>query len=287
MMTELLKGKPVADAIKADIKARVDDLKSRGVEPTIAVLRVGERPDDVAYESSILKSANSLGINVNVFAEEESISTDELVSIVDDINDDASIHGCLIFRPLPKGIDEVKVCNMLAPAKDIDCCGAAGLAGVFMDLPEGFAPATATACIEMLSHYDIALSGAKVVVVGRSLVIGKPVAMLALKSDATVTLCHSKTADAASVMRDADIVICATGRAKGFGANCFSSGQTVIDVGMNVDADGSLCGDVDLDAVIDEVSAITPVPGGVGSVTTAVILRNVVDACERAEARSE
>ncbi len=283
-MADLLRGKPVADLIKRDIKTRVDDLKSRGIEPTLAVLRVGERSDDVAYESSILKSANLLGINVNVFAEQGSITTDELISIVDDINEDESIHGCLIFRPLPEDIDEVKVCNRLASEKDIDCCGAESLAGVFMDLPEGFAPATATACIEMLAHNDVALSGAKVVVVGRSLVIGKPVAMLALKENATVVLCHSKTSDLTSAMRDADVVICATGKAKMFHAQYFSPGQVVLDVGMNVDSHGLLCGDVDTDDVIDVVRAITPVPGGIGGVTTAVLLRNVVDAAERAEA---
>ncbi|MCI9627747.1 MAG: bifunctional 5,10-methylenetetrahydrofolate dehydrogenase/5,10-methenyltetrahydrofolate cyclohydrolase [Eggerthellaceae bacterium] len=283
-MADLLRGKPVADLIKRDIKTRVDDLKSRGIEPTLAVLRVGERSDDVAYESSILKSANLLGINVNVFAEQGSITTDELISIVDDINEDESIHGCLIFRPLPEDIDEVKVCNRLASEKDIDCCGAESLAGVFMDLPEGFAPATATACIEMLAHNDVALSGAKVVVVGRSLVIGKPVAMLALKENATVVLCHSKTSDLAGVMRDADVVICATGKAKMFHAQYFSPGQVVLDVGMNVDSHGLLCGDVDTDDVVDVVRAITPVPGGIGGVTTAVLLRNVVDAAERAEA---
>ncbi len=282
MGNELL-GKPVADGIKEDVSSRVAELRKRDVEPTLAVLRVGERQDDIAYESSILKAASTLGINVNVFAQDESTTCEELLSIIDDINSDASIHGCLIFRPLAKGLDETLICNRLAADKDIDGCGADSLAGVFMDLDEGFAPATACACMAILDHYGIEVAGKRLCVIGRSLVIGKPVAMLALRRNATVTLCHSKTGDVRTFTKDADIVICATGRPKAFDASYFKEGQTVLDVGMNMDEDGVMCGDVDFDDVLPKVANITPVPRGVGSVTTAVLLEHVVSACEKAQ----
>lgn len=279
-MTELLKGAPVAKAIKEDVACRVGALKKTGVEPTLAILRVGQRGDDIAYESSILKSANALGINVNVFAEDASAPNEQLLSIVDEINGDESIHGCLIFRPLPQGIDEDALCERLCVDKDIDGCTPQSLASVFMDSDTGFAPATACACMEILKYYGYNIAGKDVAVIGRSLVIGKPVAMLALKDNATVSIAHSKSADVSRVMRGADIVVCAVGKANFFDRSYFSEGQCVIDVGMNVSEDGSLVGDVDTDDLLDVARAITPVPGGVGSVTTAVLLEHVVKACE-------
>lgn len=286
-MTESLKGRPIADRIREDVAKRVASLKERDIEPMLAILRVGEAPDDLAYEASILRAANALGINVNVFAEDESTSQERMLALVDDINQDDSIHGCLIFRPLPQGLDEVEICNRLSASKDIDGCGAPSLAGVFMDLVEGYAPATAQACIELLDFYDVPLAGKKLCVVGRSLVIGKPVAMLALDRDATVTICHSKTPDVKRATTDADIVVCATGKAASFDASYFTEDQTIIDVGMNMTDDGSFCGDVDAQAVDGKVAALTPVPGGVGAITTAVLLQHVVEACERARAARE
>ena len=286
-MTELLKGKPVADKIREDVASRVEALKKDGTEPMLAILRVGDNPDDLAYESSILKSANALGVNVNVFAEEDSATQERMLALIDDINKDDSIHGCLIFRPLPSHLDEVEICNRLAARKDIDGCGAPSLAGVFMDLAEGYAPATAQACMELLDMHGITVQGKKVCVVGRSLVIGKPVAMLALDRDATVTICHSKTKDVVRATREADIVVCATGKAKFFDNGYFSEGQVVIDVGMNLCDDGKFCGDVDALSVEGKVGSLTPVPGGVGAITTAVLLEHVVDACERWHAKPE
>ncbi len=281
-MAELLKGKPVVDAMAQDIAARVERLAQVGVVPTLAIVRVGERPDDLSYERTALKRADALGIAVRQIVLDEAVSQADLERAIMQVNNDATIHGCLLFRPLPTHLDETAVCNLLAPHKDIDGITNASLASVFTDAGVGFAPATAAAVIRLLDHYEVPLNGANVVVVGRSLVIGKPVAMLLLARHATVTMCHSRTADLARVMREADIVVCATGRARAYGEECFSAGQVVVDVGINFDAEGNLCGDVDLAAVEPVVGAITPVPGGIGSVTTSTTMAHVVEAAEAA-----
>lgn len=281
-MARLLTGKEVVASMREDLTQRVEALRARGVVPALGIVRVGERSDDLSYERTAIKRAEGLGIDVKSFVLAADVPEEELASTIEKINADASIHGCLMFRPLPKHIDETRICDMLAPAKDIDGISKASLAGVFTDEPNGFPPATAQACLEMLDYYGIPVEGKHVVVVGRSLVIGKPVAMMLLGRNASVTLCHSKTEDLVYLMRLADIVICATGRAKAFGAVYFSPGQTVLDVGINFDDEGNLCGDVDFDAVEPFVGAITPVPGGLGSVTTSVTMHHVVAAAEAA-----
>lgn len=280
-MADLLLGKPVADAMAADIVARAKALTASGKQPTLAIVRVGERPDDLAYERSAMKRADACGIAVKQFVLPARASTDDVLAAVATVNSDDSIHGCLLFRPLPEGIDERAVCNALDPAKDIDGITRGSLATLLAGTGEGFAPCTAAACIDILDHYGIDPQGKKAVVLGRSLVIGKPVALMLLARNATVTVCHSRTQDLASAVRDADIVVCATGRARAYGADLFAPGQTVLDVGINFDDEGNLCGDADFDAVESVVSAITPVPRGVGSVTTVAMLRNVVIAAER------
>lgn len=280
-MADLLLGKPVADAMAADIIARAKALTASGKQPTLAIVRVGERPDDLTYERSAMKRADACGIAVKQFVLPADASTDDVLAAVATVNSDDSIHGCLLFRPLPEGIDEQTVCNALDPAKDIDGITRGSLATLLAGTGEGFAPCTAAACIDILDHYGINPQGKKAVVLGRSLVIGKPVALMLLARNATVTVCHSRTQDLASVVRDADIVVCATGRARAYGADLFAPGQTVLDVGINFDDEGDLCGDADFDAVESVVSAITPVPRGVGSVTTVAMLRNVVIAAER------
>lgn len=280
-MADLLLGKPVADAMAADIVARAKALTASGKQPTLAIVRVGERPDDLTYERSAMKRADACGIAVKQFALPAGASTDDVLAAVAAVNSDDSIHGCLLFRPLPEGIDEQTVCNALDPAKDIDGITRGSLATLLAGTGEGFAPCTAAACIDILDHYGINPQGKKAVVLGRSLVIGKPVALMLLARNATVTVCHSRTQDLASAVRDADIVVCATGRARAYGADLFAPGQTVLDVGINFDDEGNLCGDADFDAVESVVSAITPVPRGVGSVTTVAMLRNVVIAAER------
>jgi methylenetetrahydrofolate dehydrogenase (NADP+)/methenyltetrahydrofolate cyclohydrolase len=277
-MVEVLKGKPVVDAMAERISAQAEGLRAKGAPPKICCLRVGARPDDLSYERTVLKRADALGLE-SVVRELDADATEfEVAAAIEDINADSSIHGCLMFRPLPKGMNEQRLCNLLAPEKDIDAICDAVLGSVFLGTSEGFVPATAQACIEVLDFYGIDLSGKHVVVVGRSNVIGKPVAMLCLARNASVTICHSKTTDLPAMMRAGDVVICATGRAKAYGSECFRPGQTVIDVGINFDTDGNMCGDVDFDAVVDVVDAITPVPGGLGSVTTSVTLEHVVRA---------
>lgn len=276
-----LRGRPVADAIAADCSHRIAKLAAAGITPMIAIVRMGERADDLAYERSIRTAATALGIGVEIYALPEAASQVRLDSVLERVNSDDRIHGCLIFRPLPAHIDEAIVCNGLLPSKDIDGVSAESLAGVFMGTEEGFAPATAEGCVRLLDHYGIDIVGRRITVVGRSLVIGKPVGMLLLDRDATVTYCHSRTADLKGILREAEIVICAVGRARMFDDSFFNADQVVLDVGMNVDEDGRLCGDVDEEAVADAVRALTPVPGGLGAVTTAVLLEHAVRAAER------
>ena len=281
-MSKLLLGKPVADAMTEDLSQRVDALKAAGVTPVLAIVRVGERPDDLSYERGVTKRAQSVGVDVRPFVLDEDAGQQQLEAVIRQVNEDSSIHGCLMFRPLPAHLDEDAACALLAPEKDVDAISPAALAGVFADRQGAFAPSTAVACMKVLDHYDIDPAGKKVVVIGRSLVIGKPVAMLLLARNATVAICHSRTHDLAETVREAEIVICATGRARAYGADFFREGQTVVDVGINVDAEGKLCGDVDFESVENLVDAITPVPRGVGSVTSAVTVGHTVQAAERA-----
>lgn len=284
-MPKLLLGKPVTDAIAADLRGRVEALAERGVAPTLAIVRVGERPDDMSYERTALKRAESLGIAVRRIVLSADVSQAGLMDAISQVNADESIHGCLMFRPLPAHLDEQAACDALDPRKDVDGAGLGSLARVFSGRGEGFAPCTAAACLEMLDHYGTEIAGKRAAVVGRSLVIGRPVAMLLMERNATVTLCHSRTDDVAAAIRDADIVVLATGRARAYGAECFRTGQTVLDVGINFDAAGVMCGDADFDAACDmlgEEGAITPVPRGIGGVTTSVLMKHVVEAAEAA-----
>lgn len=280
-MADLLLGKPVADAISEDVANQVAALKARSITPKLAIVRLGERPDDLSYERSACKRAETLGIAVQVFALGAEATEDDVLATIQAVNADDAIHGCLLFRPLPAGMDEVRLCNALLPEKDIDGITAGSLVGVFMDTAVGFPPCTAQACIEMLDHYGIGVEGKEVAVVGRSLVIGKPVAMMLLAKHATVTLCHSRSKDLASVCQRADLVVYATGRPRAFGLEFFAKEQTILDVGINVDEAGGLCGDVDFAVAEPVVGAITPVPRGIGSVTTAVLMQHVVQAASR------
>ncbi len=282
-MAQQLLGGPVAEAIYGELSERVEALRKQKVHPRLAIIRVGDDPANAAYERTVLKRAETVGIAVDVHELPADVNRLALYADIEGINVDARIHGCLMFRPLPSSLDELTACNMISPHKDVDGVGATSLAGVFMGLPEGFAPCTAEGCLKMLDFHGIEVRGKHVVVVGRSLVVGKPASMLLLARDATVTLCHSSTADLEAIMRAADIVVCATGNARAFGASCFSAGQVVLDVGTNTDADGVFCGDVDFVAVEPIVEGITPVPGGLGAVTTAVLLQHVVQAAEARE----
>lgn len=281
-MAKLLLGLPVADALTEALSQRVEELAKRGVTPTLAIVRVGERDDDLSYERGALKRCAKVGIAVRQFVLPADCSQEELMAVIDEVNTDATINGCLMFRPLPKTLDEAAACAALDPAKDVDCITEGSLYGVFANRPIGFAPCTAEACIEVLDHYGYDLTGARVTVVGRSLVIGKPVSMMLQARNATVTMCHTRTRDLAAECRDAEILVVAAGHIGTVGADAVAPGQVVIDVGINWDETaGKLCGDVAFDEVEPRVAAITPVPRGVGSVTTAVLAKHVIVAAER------
>lgn len=284
-MARILAGKDVVAALRDDLRARVEALGERGVTPRLAIVRVGERPDDVSYERTAVKRAEGLGVDTRCFALPADADQAQLEAVIDQVNADDAIHGCLLFRPLPSQMDERAVCDRLDAAKDVDGISSASLAGVFADTGAGFPPATAQACLEMLDFYGIPVAGRRAVVVGRSLVIGRPVALMLLARNATVTLAHSRTEALADRVREADVVVCATGRARAFGPECFRAGQVVLDVGINFDDEGQLCGDVDFAAVeplLGDEGAITPVPGGLGSVTTSVTMAHVIAAAEAA-----
>ncbi|HBD86667.1 MAG TPA: bifunctional 5,10-methylene-tetrahydrofolate dehydrogenase/5,10-methylene-tetrahydrofolate cyclohydrolase [Clostridiales bacterium] len=281
-MAELLKGAPVAVALDKRTKSTAEALLREGVIPTLAILRVGERDDDMAYERGAMKRCAKLGIAVKNVLLPSDVSQDVLISGIEKLNADQNAHGVLILRPLPKTLDEKAACAALDPVKDVDGVTAASMAGIYSGSGDGFPPCTAQSCMELLKYYGVNPTGKRAVVIGRSLVIGKPVAMLLTSADATVTVCHTKTADMPSVARQADILIAAVGRAESIGPECFRTGQTVIDVGINWSEEKQkLVGDVNFDAALSVVSAITPVPAGVGSVTTAVLAAQVVKAAER------
>ena len=282
-MATILKGAEVVTALNERIRAEADALKAGGMTPALAVVRVGERADDIAYERGILKRAESVGVAVRLFALPETATERALLDTIRQINESDVIHGCLIFRPLPKGIDDEKIRAALLPEKDVDGITDGSLAGVFAGTKRGFPPCTAAACVEILDHYGIDPLGKKAVVIGRSLVIGKPVAMMLLQKHATVTICHTKTKNMPEVTHQADILIVAAGRAGVVGAEYVSAGQTVLDVGINFTTEGKMVGDVDFEAVEPAVEAITPVPGGVGTVTTSVLMAHVVEAARRAQ----
>lgn len=282
-MAELLRGAPVAAAITEDLVPRVAALRAQGVEPTLALIRVGERPDDLSYERGACKRADKVGIAVRKFVLPASCAQADLLATIAQVNNDPAIHGCLLFRPLPVHLDEEAACAALDPAKDVDGITAGSLYGVFANRPVGFAPCTAEAVVELLDRSGVALEGARVTVVGRSLVIGRPVALMLQARNATVTMCHTRTRDLPAACRGAEVLVVAAGHAGMAGAACASPGQVVVDVGINWDeAAGKLVGDVAFDEVEPLVARITPVPGGVGAATTAVLAQHVVTAAERA-----
>jgi methylenetetrahydrofolate dehydrogenase (NADP+)/methenyltetrahydrofolate cyclohydrolase len=281
-MAEVLKGKAVADAVKEDVAKRVNALKAKGITPKLGIIRVGARPDDLFYEGGAKKACDSMGIAYQVFEYPQDVSQDEFEGAVLAVGADRDINGILMFAPLPKHLDEKKIRNLIPVEKDVDCMSLGSAGKVFADELTGFPPCTPAACMDILKHYGIALKGKKTVVLGRSLVVGKPVAVLLLREHATVTICHSRTLDLPSVAAEADVLVAAMGRAKMVDSSYVKPGQVVIDVGINEDPDnpGKYCGDVDYASVEPIVDKITPVPGGVGSVTTAVLCKHTVMACE-------
>lgn len=281
-MAELLRGAPVAKSMTEEVAERAALLAAAGVTPKLAIVRVGDNPSDGAYVRGALKRAERTGVATELVSLPDTISQDELLGEISRINADCSIHGCLLLRPLPVHMDEPAVCAALAPEKDVDGITPGSLFGVFAGEETGFAPCTAEAVVELLERSGVEIAGSRVTVVGRSLVIGRPVAMLLMGKNATVTICHTRTRDLASECARADILVVAAGHAATVGASAVCDGQVVVDVGINVDETGALVGDVAFDEVEPLVRAITPVPGGVGAVTTAVLMKHVVEAAERA-----
>ena len=280
-MAEILKGKEVVAALKEKLIAEVEELKAKGVTPTLAIVRVGERPDDISYEKGAMTRCKGIGVEVKNFLLPADCSQDDVLKVIKEVNEDSAIHGCLLFRPLPKTMDENFIRNQLDPAKDVDGITDLSMAGTYSCTALGFPPCTPTACMEILEHFGIDLTGKKVCVVGRSLVVGKPAAIMALQRNGTVTICHTKTKDMKAVAREADIIIAAAGKAGVVGEGFFKEGQIVIDVGINFDEEGNMKGDVDFAAAEPVVAAITPVPGGVGTVTTSVLVKHVIEAAKR------
>ena len=282
-MAELLKGAPVAEAINERSAELLNRLKARGITPTLAMLRVGEREDDIAYENGAAKRCEKVGVQVRRVTLPENVSQNELEEEIRRLNEETDVHGVLMFMPLPKQLDSAAARRILSPAKDVDGITDGSLAGVFTGRGEGFAPCTAQACIEILDHYGIDCKGKRAVVIGRSLVVGKPVSMLLLAKNATVTLCHTRTVDLPHEAQNAEILIAAAGKAGTVRAEHLRDGQIVIDVGINF-IDGKMCGDVDFAAAEQLSLSLTPVPGGVGTVTTSVLVSHVVEAARRQNA---
>ena len=281
-MAEILKGAPAASALDEKTAAAVADCREHGVIPALAILRVGERPDDLSYERGALKRCEKLGIRTVQAILPAEAAPEMFFEKLEELNRDPQVHGILMFRPLPKSIDEEKARAMLAPEKDVDGCTDGSLAGVFTNTKAGFPPCTAQAAMEILHYYGYSPAGKKAAVIGRSLVIGRPVAMMLMHENATVTICHTKTPDVPAIVREADIVIAASGQMESVTAGYLREGQVVIDVGIGWnEKKNKLCGDVLFEEAETKVAAITPVPGGVGSVTTSVLASHVAEAAKR------
>lgn len=279
-MALLLKGADAAAAMVEKNICQAQLLRRQNICPKLAIVRLGEKASNLSYEKSAIKRCEKIGVDYQKFTLAEDTSQEDLEDIIRIINQDDSIHGCLMFRPLPPHIDEGEVCALLRPDKDVDGITHASISGVYTDSGEGYPPCTAKACMTLLEHYNIPIVGKRVVVLGRSLVIGKPVAMLLLQQDATVTLCHSKSQNLQQICQEADIIIAAIGKKELVNADFVrkDGSQTIIDVGIHINDDGKIVGDVDFDAVKDYVAAITPVPGGVGAVTTSILIQHILDA---------
>ena len=289
-MAKRLLGKEVNEALVASLQTRAAALKEKGVTPTLAILRLGENPSDLSYEKGATKRAEEIGVAIKNFILPEASTKEEVLAVIDQINADDAIHGCLMFRPLPKHLkaDQDEICNRLAPKKDVDSMTHMSNAGVFEGQDLGYAPCTPAACMEILDHYGIDCKGKKAVVIGRSLVVGKPAAMMLMQKNATITICHTRTVDPAAICREADIIISAAGVLNSLTKDFVRPGQVVIDVSMNWNPEkitskgkGGMCGDAIFDEVEPIVEAITPVPGGVGAVTTSVLMKHVVEAAEK------
>ena len=276
---ELLKGAPAAKKITEDLAQKTASMERK---PKIVFVRLGEEPSDLSYEHAAIKRMEKIGADFGTLVLPRDVEEGTFLSELKTLNEDPCVDGILLFRPLPKQLDEKKAAEVLDPQKDLDCMSDLSLASVFKGT-DGFAPCTAEAVLAILKHYGISAAGKHTVVIGRSLVIGRPVAMLMLHENATVTVCHSKTEDLRAVCREADSLVVAAGRPEMIDSSYVKKGAVVIDVGIHVKEDGSLCGDCDFTSVSTEAAFVTPVPGGVGAVTTAILAQHLVRAHELRE----
>ncbi|MBQ8580005.1 MAG: bifunctional 5,10-methylenetetrahydrofolate dehydrogenase/5,10-methenyltetrahydrofolate cyclohydrolase [Oscillospiraceae bacterium] len=289
-MAKRLLGKEVNEALVASLQNRTAALREKGIVPTLGIIRLGENPSDLSYEKGATKRAEEVGVAVKNYILPETATKEEVLAVIDQVNADDSVHGVLMFRPLPKHLkaDQDEICNRLAPKKDVDSMTHMSNAGVFEGQDLGYAPCTPAACMEILDHYGIDCKGKNAVVIGRSLVVGKPAAMMLMAKNATVTICHTRTVNTAEICRNADIIVSAAGVLNSLTKDYVREGQIVIDVSMNWNPEkitskgkGGMSGDAIFDEVEPIVEAITPVPGGVGAVTTSVLMKHVVEAAEK------
>lgn len=279
-MALLMKGSEVVKAMKERMLKDVEELNKKGITPGLGIIRVGARPDDLSYERGAIKRCEGLGIKCRIFEYPETITQQALIDEIRKVNGNSAVHGILLFRPLPKHIDESVVKYVISHEKDADCLNPVNVAKVFEGDETGFAPCTPEAVVEMLDHFGINVAGRKVTIIGRSLVVGKPLSMLLLKKNATVTICHTRTKNLEETCKEAEILIAAAGKARMVTDAFVSPYQIVVDVGINVDESGNLCGDVDFEKVEPLAGSITPVPGGVGAVTTSVLAKHVIRAAK-------
>lgn len=280
-MGEIIKGKPVADSITENLVQETEMLKSKGITPTLAILRVGARGEDLAYEKGALGRCKKVGIEVKVVELDANVTQEKFIESLEELNKDEKVNGILIFRPLPEQLDESKIKYIISAQKDIDGMSPVNVGKMTEGDSTGFPPCTPTAVVEILKYYNIDMIGKNATIIGSSMVVGKPAALLLMNERATVTVCNSKTKDTASMVLQADIIVAGAGRAKLVKEDWVSEGAVVVDVGINVDDEGNMCGDVDFENVKDKAAMITPVPGGVGSVTTSILAKHVIKACRQ------
>ena len=290
-MAKLLLGKEVTDALNANLQVRTAALREKGINPTLGIIRVGANPSDLSYEKGAIKKGETVGIAVKVFELPEDASREDVLVVIDQVNADATVHGVLMFQPFPSHLRpyQREICNRLDPKKDMDCLTDLSNSGVYQSRSDlGYPPCTPAACMEILDYYGIDCKGKNAVVIGRSLVVGKPAAMMLMQKNATVTICHTRTVDPAAICREADIIISAAGVLNSLTKDFVREGQIVIDVSMNWNPEkittkgkGGMSGDAIFEEVEPIVEAITPVPGGVGAVTTSVLMKHVVEAAEK------
>lgn len=276
-MAHIIDGKQISNEIKESVKQQVEELKANGINPCLAVILVGEDPASMVYVNNKEKTCNKLGIESRVYRLNEQTTTEELLSLIESLNNDKSVHGILLQHPVPSQINEKLAFDTILPEKDVDGFNNINVGKLSNDEKDAFVPCTPLGVLEMLKHENIEIEGKHCVVVGRSSIVGKPMAKLMLNENATVTVCHSKTKNLSAITKLADILICTVGKPEFITADMIKEGAVVIDVGINR-VDGKLVGDVKFDDVSKVADFITPVPGGVGPMTIAMLMKNTVKA---------